>query len=87
MRKHHGVKTDVNFESVQVLFVICTCVTTLHSYYTRIHSFQANQKRVIFFKYFNICNIVLYQYGGYAIMCFCEALCNVINRYNIHLFI
>ena len=37
-----------NFESVRALFVIYTRVTTLHSCYTRMHSFSANQKRVIF---------------------------------------
>ena len=37
-----------NFESVLALFVIYTRVTTLHSCCMRMHSFPANQKRVIF---------------------------------------
>ena len=38
-----------NFESLHMLFVICTCDTTLHSCYKRImHLFSANQKLVIF---------------------------------------
>ena len=37
-----------NFESLHTLFVICTCDTTLHSCYKRMHLFSANQKLVIF---------------------------------------
>ena len=42
-----------NFESVRAVFVICPRVTTLdlrylHSCYMRMHSFSANQKRIIF---------------------------------------
>ena len=37
-----------NFESMCMLFEICTHVSTLHSYYLRMHSFSVNQKRVIF---------------------------------------
>ena len=36
-----------NFESLHVLFVICARVTTLQLCYMRMHSFSANQKRVI----------------------------------------
>ena len=32
------------------LFVICTRVTTLYSYYLRMHTFSANQTGVIFFQ-------------------------------------
>ena len=80
----------LNFESVRVLFVICTCATTLHSCYTRMHSFSVDQKRVIFSRtlldLINSC-LGIYHLGGCAIMRFCEALCNVINCYNIHLVI
>ena len=37
-----------NFESLHTLFVICTCDTTLHSCFKRMHLFSANQKLVIF---------------------------------------
>ena len=40
-----------NFESVRALFVICTRVIILHLRYMRMHSFSANQKRVIFLVY------------------------------------
>ena len=37
-----------NFESMCMLFVIYTHVSTLHSYCLRMHSFSVNQKHVIF---------------------------------------
>ena len=47
--KHHKESQGRrNFESERALFVICARVTTLHSCYIRMHSFSANQKRVIF---------------------------------------
>ena len=33
---------------MRVPFIICTRVTTLHSYYTRMHPFSANQRHAIF---------------------------------------
>ena len=44
--KHQRVKTDDILKAC-TLFVICTRVKTLHSCYIRMHSFSANQKRVI----------------------------------------
>ena len=41
---------------LRALFVICTRVTTLDSCYMKMHSFLANQKRVIFFLY-----IIIFQ--------------------------
>ena len=40
------VKTD-NFESLHMLFVICTYVSTLHLSYKKMHSLSANQKYII----------------------------------------
>ena len=37
-----------SFERFHTLFVICTCDTTLHSCYKRMHLFSANRKLVIF---------------------------------------
>ena len=42
------VQTNGILKVYMVLFVICTCVTTLHPCYMRIHLFSANQKLVIF---------------------------------------
>ena len=49
------VKTDeilkacANYLYFALVLQLCTCVMTLHSRYMRMHSFSANQKRVIFF--------------------------------------
>ena len=40
-----------NFKSMRKLFLICTCVRTLHLCYMRFHSFSANHKCIIFFMY------------------------------------
>ena len=37
-----------NFESVRALFVICTRFTTLNPCYTRMYSFSANQKGIMY---------------------------------------
>ena len=48
------VKTDeilkafANYLHFALVLQLCTCVMTLHSRYMRMHSFSANQKRVIF---------------------------------------
>ena len=39
MKKKRGRQYRRNFESVHALFVICTCFTSLHPSYMRIHSF------------------------------------------------
>ena len=52
MKKHRTESKDWrNFKSVRTLFVTWTHVTTLHPYYMRMHSFSANQKRVMFFRH------------------------------------
>ena len=48
MKKHHRKSRWWNFESMCALFVLCTCITTLHLCYMRMHSFSANQKGIIF---------------------------------------
>ena len=48
-------RTDENFETMDMLFVICTCVITLHL-------FSANQKHIIFFMY------TINQYGPNELM-------------------
>ena len=37
--------------AIVLVLQLCTGVTTLHSFYMRMHSFSANQKRGIFFMY------------------------------------
>ena len=48
MKNNRESQSRRNFESVRALFVICTRVIILHLRYMRMHSFSANQKRVIF---------------------------------------
>ena len=63
------VKTDeilkacANYLYFALLLQLCTCVMTLHSRYMRMHSFSANQKRVIFFMC--IINKVIFFYNTY----------------------
>ena len=46
--KNIAESQDSRILKARTLFVICTRVTTFHSCYMRMHSFTANQKRVIF---------------------------------------
>ena len=51
MKKTSGGKDRRNFESVRALFVFCPGVTTLdlrYDFAIVLHSFSANQKRIIF---------------------------------------
>ena len=58
------VKTDeilrvcANYSYFGLVLQLCACVMTLHSFYMRMHSFSANQRRIIFLMY--IINKVIY---------------------------
>ena len=43
------VRTDEFWLHAFKLFVLCICVTTLHSYYMKMHSFSAHQKCISFY--------------------------------------